>query len=201
MCYSASCPFAKNKMLRFLLFSLTVLCFVSQGFAEVPAYQVIKEKSSLRFFAIQNNASIEGKFTEFSASIQFAQDRPEDSSIVVEIFTASVETSYDEVMNNVKLPEWLSVEAFPKAKFISKKIVRMPMTNNYYAEGELTVRDKTAPVTLNFQLDQPEENIAIAKGSATLHRRNFGVGQGQWASDDVVKDEVRIEFRIVARKQ
>lgn len=185
------------------IISVSVLAFFLTGYSAIAAvtpYQMIKEKSSLKFYAIQNNAPVEGKFADFSANILFDSDQLDKSKISVEVSVASVEASYEEVAKNLKLPEWLSVEAFPKANFTSKTITRMPMTNNYYSEGELTLRGKTMPVTINFQLDE-KGSVAVAKGFATLHRTSFEVGQGQWAKDDVVKDEIRIEFRIVANKQ
>jgi len=169
--------------------------------AAAPSYSVIKEKSFIKFFAIQNNAPIEGKFKEFSADITFDADHLDQSIVTVEVKTGSVEASYDEVAKNIKTPDWLSTDQFPTAIFKTKNINRMPMSDNYYAEGELTLRGKTSPVTLNFQLEQPSATTAIAKGYVTLHRNDFGVGQGEWSGSDTIKNEVRVEFRITAQKQ
>ena len=176
------------------------LCFSLPAFA-APAYTMVKEKSSLKFIAIQNNAPVEGEFKEFTTTIAFDPDKPEDSKISAEITLASLSASYAEMVNNLKLPDWLWIEKFPKAVFNSKKIVRVPMSNNYVVDGDLTLRGKKMPVTLNLQISIPEDKKAIAKGFATLHRTDFEVGQGEWKNDDVIKDEVRVEFRIVAEKK
>ena len=188
-------------MMRFVLLLLIILLPLSAAQADPATYALVADKSSLKFIAIQNNAPVEGQFKDFTTQIVFDPDDLEHSKIRVEIAVASVTSSYGELVTNLKLPEWLSVEAFPKAHFESKKITRMIRTDNYIVEGELSLRDKKIPVSLNFQMLLFEKDNAIAKGFTTLHRSDFGVGQGQWAKDDVVKDEVRVEFRIVAKKQ
>lgn len=177
------------------------LFFAASAFAAAPSYTIIKEKSALRFFAIQNNAPVEGMFKDFTGDIKFDPDHPEESKVTIEVNMGSIAMSSPDVLTYAKAPEWLSVEAFPKAVFTSRKITRMPSTNNYYADGLLTLRDKTVPVTINFTMEHFDASNAIATGFATLHRKDFGVGQGEWAKDDVVKDEVRVEFRVAAQKK
>ena len=178
------------------------LLFVTlPALADVPRYDVIPEKSKLKFYAIQNGAALEGKFSDFTADIAFDPDQLDKSNIRVEVATGSILTANDDVNKNIKTSEWLSVEVFPKAVFKSNKILRMPNSNNYYAEGDLTLRDQTMPVVVNFIMEHFDDKNAIAKGYVTLRRTDFGVGQGEWARDDVIKNEVRVEFRIAAKKQ
>jgi len=179
----------------------SAFCIAPAVRADVPAYSVIKEKSTLKFFAIQNSAPVEGKFNDFIADIRFDPNHLDQSSITVEVNIGSVSTNDDDIAKNLKLPEWLNTDAFPKAVFTCKKLTRMPQSDNYYADGQLTLRGKTMPVVLNFQMEHFDATSAIAKGSVTLHRNDFGVGQGEWAKDDVIKDEVRVEFRIAAEKK
>lgn len=188
-------------MHRILTLILAVsLLFAFPAFAEATAYKLVKEKSSLKFYAINNGSPVEGIFKDFSAQINFNPDKLEESKIVVEVETGSVFTDYDEIVKNLVSKDWLSAIEFPKAIFTSKTISRMPTSDNYYADGTLTLRDKTLPVILNFQLQFPDDKNAIAKGYVTIRRTDYGVGQGQWAKDDVVKNEVRVEFRVVAEK-
>lgn len=181
---------------------MAIVCMAgSVQAAEVPSYKVIPEKSFLKFYAIQNGAPLEGKFEKFSADIHFDPKQLDKSNIKVEVATGSVVVANDDIEKNLKLPEWLSVDAFPKAVFTCKKISRMPLTDNYYADGELTLHGKILPAVINFQMEHFDDSRAIATGYVTVHRRDFGIGQGEWSRDDVLKDEVRVEFRIVADKQ
>src|SRR4051812_33197137 len=106
--------------------------FVAPAFADAPAYTLVKDKSFLKFIAIQNSAPAEGKFTDFTADIHFDHDKPELSSITVEVNTGSITATNEDVEKNLKLPDWLSVDAFPKAVFKCTKLSHMPQSENYY---------------------------------------------------------------------
>lgn len=188
---------------KILTIALAASLFITfSALADVPAYKLVAEKSSLKFVAINNGAPVEGEFKKFFADIRFDPEKLDESKIVVKVETASVFAAYDEVVKNLLTKDWLAAADFPKAVFTSKTITRMPSSNNYYAEGTLQLRDKTVPATLNFQLQLTDNNKnAVAKGYVTVRRNEFGVGQGQWAKDDVVKNEVRVEFRVVAEKE
>ena len=181
--------------------AVSALFIAFAALADVPAYALVKEKSFVKFFAIQNGAPVEGSFKNFTADIHFDPKQLDQSSITVEVNTGSVNVANDDVMQNVKMPEWLSVQAFPKAVFSCKKLSRFPDADNYYADGELTLRGKTVPVALNFQMEHMDDHKAVANGYVTLHRHDFDIGQGEWSRDDVIKDEVRVEFRVVAEKK
>lgn len=184
-----------------LWLAASILWVTYPAFANVPRYALIPQKSFIKFFAIQNNVPLEGKFSDFDVDIRFDPEQLDQSSITVEVRTGSIAMFNQEVLQNVRTSDWLSVDAFPKATFKSHKITRMTNTDNYYADGTLTLRDKTVPVVLNFKMDHIDNRTAIASGYATLHRRKFGVGQGEWANDEVIKDEVRVEFRVAAEKK
>ena len=186
-------------MRKLLLGSVFLLGLTDMAVAAPVSYELIKEKSQLKFVAIQNNAPVTGMFKEFDAEISFDYTRPQDGKIKATIKTGSVTTDYEEVEKNLKLPEWLAVEMFPEAKLETTLISQIPSSNNYYAEGKLTLRDKTMPIVLNFQI-KDFGDTAIAEGYATVKRSDYGVGQGEWANADVVKNEVRVEFRINAKK-
>jgi polyisoprenoid-binding protein YceI len=185
--------------MRALLIAVSTLFVSFAAYADVPAYKLVKEESSLKFIATMNGAPLEGTFKDFTADIHFDQDKPDQSNITVEVNTGSVAVANDDVQENIKLPEWLSAGAFPKATFTCKKLSRN--SQNYSGDGELTLRGKTMPVKIEFQMEHMDDYKAIASGSVTLHRHDFDVGEGQWAKDDVVKNEVKVQFRITAEKK
>lgn len=171
------------------------------AFADLPSYSVVKEKSFIKFTAIQNDAAIEGRFKDYTADIHFDHENLLDSSITVEVDTGSVMVENEDVQKNITLPEWLGVVEFPKAVFSCKRLVRMPESENYYAEAKLTLHGKTLPVVLNFQLERFDGEVAVATGYVSLRRFDYSIGQGEWSRDDVIKNEVRVDFRIFAEKK
>ena len=190
----------KDALILWLILGLASLCSAT-AFADLPSYSVVKEKSFIRFVAIQNDAPVEGRFKDFTAAIHFDHENLLESSITVEVDMGSLTVANEDVQNNLKLPQWLGVVEFPKAVFTCKQLVRMPGSENYYADGKLTLHGKTVPVVLNFQLEHFDGEVAVATGYISLRRFDYGVGQGEWSRYDVIKNEVRVAFRIFAEKK
>lgn len=68
---------------------------------------------------------------------------------------------------------------------------------SYAADGTLTLRGVSKPLTLPFTLEISCDT-AHAKGHLDLTRDAFGVGQGPWATGQWVALEVGIDFDLVA---
>lgn len=167
------------------------------AFASV--WQIIPEKSTLTFTAVQNGAPVSGEFRAFQGDIVFDPDHLGEGHIRVEVSMGSVMAPYQEMVDTLATADWFNVAAFPKAVFeavpgsITKK-----EDNRYQAAGQLTLRDQTAPTTVIFTLEEYTPSHARVKGEVVLPRTQFGVGQGEWANIDVVKDEVQVTFDIDA---
>lgn len=171
----------------------------------MPAYEMVPEESKLKFVALQNSAPVEGAFKKFTTEIRFDPNNLDNSSIRADVDMASVFTEYPEVATNLVGTDWFDVKKFPKASFRTLQIKNLPARDNddrlyYYADAELTLRDKTVPVTINFILERLDANGAVASGRVSLKRREFGVGQGDWAKTDTVDDVVSVSFRVVAKR-
>lgn len=177
------------------------LLLATAAFAAPVEYKLVPERSSLKFFAIQNGSPVQGEFQEYTANIRFDAEKPENSTVQVEIDMAKIKAANNDIVHFVTGEEWLAAASFPKAVFTAGKFTRMPSSDSYYAPGELTLRGVKKPVVVNFQLEHVDAKRAIAKGYVTLQRNDYGVGQGEWKNDEVIKNEVRVEFRIVADKK
>jgi polyisoprenoid-binding protein YceI len=55
------------------------------------------------------------------------------------------------------------------------------------------------PVTFTFK-PSADGRSALMSGRATVHRLDFGVGQGEWQDTKWLGDEVRIRFELTLRK-
>ncbi|MBY0407722.1 MAG: YceI family protein [Rickettsiales bacterium] len=166
----------------------------------VPKWNVVKEKSFVKFTATHNNAPVEGKFTGFDADIVFDGDRVKESHIRVEVDVTSLTMGDASIRDTLMTPEWLDTKKQAKAVFTSTEISRIPTTNDFYARGKLELAGVKKEVTMNFSLRYADDNAVVANGAFTLQRGEFSVGKGQWSRDDVVKQAVRVEFRVAANK-
>ena len=61
--------------------------------------------------------------------------------------------------------------------------------------ANLTIRGVTKPVPVTFTL-APTGAATVMKGSASLKRLDFGLGQGEWASTEWVGDAVDVRFEL-----
>jgi polyisoprenoid-binding protein YceI len=186
-----------RKMIPWLVASL--LCFIPAALADAPAYDIVADKSSLKFIATQNNAPLQGTFKQFTARILFDPAQLDKSSIDVEIDLASLHMADMSVAQTLAAPEWFAAKDFPKAIY-KASVIKHVKDNQYIAEGELTLKNRTLPVALNFTMEKMDDTSAIAHGSASILRNDFMVGEGEWATDGSIKNEVRVEFHITAQK-
>lgn len=168
--------------------------------AEVAKWKILPEKSNITFTATQNNAPVTGEFKTFTGEINFDPLQLSVSNVTITIDIGSVTTSYAEIAKTLKTAEWFNVAQFPQATFKATSFSKIG-DNSYQAKGTLTVRDKTAPLNVTFDLQSVTQTTSVAKGEAALQRSMFGVGRGEWASTDQVKDDIKINFTLTATKQ
>lgn len=170
-----------------------MVCIPGMVFSATPAWKIIPEKSSITFSATQNGAPVAGQFNTFTGDVTFDPMQLKDSHVQINIDMASVTTSYGEVANTLKTPDWFDVKAFPQATFKADHFTKTG-EHSYQANGMLTIRDKTVPVVLTFDLDEFTKTNARATGSTSLKRTAFEVGKGEWSKTDDVKDDVNVKF-------
>ncbi len=187
----------KLKKLGYLLAGNLFACTL---YASPPQWEMIPNESQLTFTATQNGSPVSGEFKSFATNLQVDVNDLKNSSIDIVIDMNSINASYAEVKTTLLTPDWFNVKVFPKAEFKSTDFTKTG-ENAYQAKGTLTIRDKSLPVTLTFTSSFPSENKGLVEGSAVIKRNAFGVGQGEWAGTDQVKDEVTVNFKVAAIKK
>ena len=91
-------------------------------------------------------------------------------------------------------PKVLHSEKFPEIRFHSTEVNR-PSEGRWIVRGDLTLHGQTRPVKVDV-----ERKNGRYRGSAQLLQKDFGITPVTIAGGTVkVKDEVRVEFEIVAR--
>lgn len=168
--------------------------------AAVPTWDIIPKQSSLKFTATQNDAPVTGEFKSFKGEIQFDPTQLDASSVRVVVDMNSLNTSYSDLTSTLVTSNWFNIKVFPTAEFKANHFTKIA-DDTYKADGTLTIRDKSQPVTLTFTAKESPKNMAVVQGTTTLKRSAFGVGQGEWASTSEVKDPVQVSFSIVAVKK
>ncbi len=177
-----------------------LMAFPIAASAAVPAWQIVPSESHITFTATQNGAPTTGEFKSFSGTINFDPTQLASSNVKIVVDMTSVSASYGDVATTLMTPDWFDVKLFPQAIFTANKFTKTG-DNTYQADGTLTIRDKTLPTVLTFTMQQYSATKALAKGTALLKRTQFGVGRGDWAKTDTVKDDVKVDFTLSANKK
>lgn len=179
------------------IFTVLVLLAPAIVEAAVPEWQIVPSESSITFTGIQNDAPASGQFKKFTGEISLDPNQLNASKVRIVIDMNSVSMSYSDFTNTLLTTDWLNVKLFPQAIFEATHFTKIG-ENKYQANGTLTIRDKTVPVTLTFVAEELSKTKGRVKGNTTLKRTIFGVGQGEWADTDAVKDDVQVNFTITA---
>lgn len=188
---------------RLLLVSVAAAwALAATGSAALAAGQApvwaVEAGSRIAFSASMSGAGFSGTFARWTAQIRFDPANLPGSSAKVQIATASARTG--DASRDEALPtgDWFATRSFPTASFQSDRI-RALGGGRYVADGKLTIRNVARPVSLPFALTITG-NRALMRGSLTIDRGLFGVGQGQFADDSTVSRAVRIDINLAARK-
>jgi polyisoprenoid-binding protein YceI len=172
--------------------------------AAVPAYAapapnwIVDAGSKVGFVASMNGQAINGSFRRFNAKIAFDPKNLPGSTVVATIDVGSALTGDQTRDEALPTADWFSAKLFPQASFKSTGFKALG-GNRYAANGILTIRGKSRPVALPFQI-AITGNKAQMRGSLTIDRRWFEVGQGQFAGTDAVAANVRVDIAINAHQ-
>jgi polyisoprenoid-binding protein YceI len=180
-------------------FALPLLAALSAASpAQAANWTVDPAKSHLNFSGVQTGAPFQGRFDKWTAEIMFDPAHPEAAYVKVTIDLASARTGDTQRDTALPQPDWFDVKDFPQATFEATGFVAHG-GDAFETPGKLTIRDMSKVIVLPFTL-AVTGNSANAKGHITLMRTNFGVGQGEWSSNEWVAFEVGVDFDLVATK-
>jgi polyisoprenoid-binding protein YceI len=162
-----------------------------------PVWALDKAASRLSFKGQVNGQGFDGVFKKWDAQIAFDPKTLKGSRIVVSIDMPSAVTGDPTRDQMLPSGDWFAVQRFPKASFVATQ-VNPAGPGRYQAIGDVTIKGQTRHVTLPFTL-QVVKTVAHMDGALTIDRRQFGVGQGQFAGTDTVAAEVQIMVRLTAK--
>jgi polyisoprenoid-binding protein YceI len=105
--------------------------------------------TSLEFVTRHMLSKVRGRFTEFDGRVILAE-RPEDSSVRIEIAAASIQTNQGFRDNHLRSGDFLDADAYPTLTFQSSG-VRPMGDNRFELVGDLTIKDVTNEVVLQAE--------------------------------------------------
>lgn len=170
-----------------------------------PAWTVDPAQSSIAFKGAYMGRPFEGKFANWTATIQFDPDKPETARIRVVVKTASAATGEPYFDDSLKEGDWFDVSRTPDAVFEVNEGVLKDGPTQYEATGVLTLKGVRYPLRLPFTL-AIDGKTAKMHGETTLKRLAMGIGKGTAAEKPAgdaewVRDDVALVVDVVATRQ
>ncbi len=150
--------------------------------------------STLGFTAAYQGENFDGRFGKFLAQIRFDPAKLNDSRFDVRIVLTSADTQNSERDEALGSADFFNTKKSPEARYVASKF-RALGGNRYAADGVLTLRDISKPVSLNFTWTPGAKPVLV--GQALVKRLDFSVGTGEWADTDLLPNEVTVKTRLV----
>ena len=162
---------------------------------------ITPENSKVLFTGSKVTGKHDGGFNKFSGSIDLVNEKPEESSVRVDIEAASVFTDTDGLTKHLQTGDFFEVEKFPKASFTSTKIVpdSAKGANNYTVTGDLELRGVRKSVTFPATIALSPADVSV-NSEFSINRKDFGIVYTGKA-DDLIRDDVVIKLDLKAPRK
>jgi polyisoprenoid-binding protein YceI len=161
-----------------------------------PAW-AIQPGGKLGFTAINNGSErLAGEFAEWTGDVRFDPLAPETAAIAIEIDLASATLNDGFRDQLLKGDEFFNIAAGPTATFVSQSVEALP-DGRFVAHGTLALRGTSQPQDVEFRLTGGDDAKRV-EGSATIERKPFNVGFGQYGGS--LAPSVAVEFAFDATR-
>ncbi len=185
--------------------SLIALSFASIGLASLPslaADYVIDTKgqhASVNFAVNHLGYSVlSGRFDKFEGEFSYDAAAPEASKVSVTIDTSSVNSNHAERDKHLRSGDFLEVDKFPQAMFVSKQVVAGSDKNQFDLVGDLTLHGVTKSVTIKVHKigegkDPWGGYRAGFQGETEINMRDFNIKMDLGPASQTVKLQLNVE--------
>jgi polyisoprenoid-binding protein YceI len=150
--------------------------------------------STLTFASKYEGEVFTGRFPGFVSNFSFDPAQLATAKLDVTIPLASATTANTDRDDALKGSDFFASGKFPQARYTATKF-RSLGGNQYAADGSLSLRGVSKPVTLTFTWTPGAQ--PVLNGKATVKRLDFGVGTGDWADTALIPNEVAISTKVV----
>lgn len=151
--------------------------------------------------------TVRGRFDEVEGQVVLDQTNPANSSVEVEIQTASIDTQVDARDQHLRSADFFDVENHPTLTFKSRRVEGSldSAGDTFKVVGDLTLHGETREVVLDATFEgsgkDPWGGTRVGfSAETTIDRRDFGLtwNQGLETGGVLVGHDVKIQLSIQA---
>lgn len=180
-------------MIRTLLLALA-LAVAAAPAAAAPLTSLDAASSRIDFGYTQMGVKLDGRFATFGGTASFDPARPQAGKASIEVRLASVDTGLAEADAELAGKDWFHTAAHPLARFESTAVKALG-GNRYQVDGRLTIKGRSRAVSAPFTYTAVAGG-GLFEGAFTLHRADYGIGEGVWRDFSVVANDIKVRFRL-----
>nr|WP_314566599.1 YceI family protein [uncultured Pseudomonas sp.] len=184
----------KRRMSPFALLVLTLAFYSSAQAAEYN--DVNRTASQISFTYKQLGQRVYGTFSEFEGTLAFDTQKPEAGHALLKIQLASIDAGSPDANDELQRASWFDTATYPVGVYESTGVAVLG-DNRYKISGNLTIKNTTRPVDVDVVLKE-QSGIGVFDGEFILKRGDFKIGEGEWAGNSVVSNDIIIKFKMVA---
>ena len=175
--------------------------------AEMTKWNLDKDHTTLGFEVVHMVVSkTQGKFTEYSGTVEMDADKQEFKTFEAVIQTASVTSDHQKRDDHLRSADFFDVKTFPTMTYKMKSYTKSG--DQYTAIGDFTLLGVTKELTLvgtfNGMAQDPWGNTRAGfTVEGTLNRKDFGMKFSKLLDNGglVVGDEVKLKLEIEVIKE
>jgi polyisoprenoid-binding protein YceI len=139
-----------------------------------------------------------GRFDKFEGTFSYDPAKPEASTVNVTIDTTSVNSNHAERDKHLRSGDFLNVDKFPTATFVSKKIVLDDDKDEFDIVGDFTLNGVTKSITIEVEKigegkDPWGGYRAGFSGETTINMRDFNIKMDLGPASQTVQLELEVE--------
>lgn len=142
-------------------------------------------------------ATLPGEFQTFDVRLDFDEEAPNDGTLEVTVDLAAADLGDPDMNEVLSDAAWFDIASNSKSVFTSE-IIHGSSPGAYVATGILRLKgiQRTVRVPFKWRRTGPEAATASMQGRFSLQRTDFGVGTGEWSTDDTIGLDVGLEFDV-----
>jgi polyisoprenoid-binding protein YceI len=150
---------------------------------------------------------VRGSFNELEGSGYFDAENPANSHLDLSIKAHSIDTRNPDRDAHLRSNDFFDMDTYPEIRFVSTSVAKVD-DEHFKVTGDLTIKDVTKPVTLDFELtgvaQDPWGNQRLGlEGTTVINRKDWNVNfnVALEAGGVLVSDKITIEFEVSAVKE
>lgn len=142
---------------------------------------------------------VSGDFQDFQGTVAYHAEKPEASSIELNVEVRSVVTGERNRDSTLQGEAYFDSRRYPRMVFRSVRVSRRS-DGGLDVTGDLTIRGVTRQVTVPVRVVEHSDGRLEFETAFTVNRTEFGVNGTSWSSSRaVISHEADIYLRIVAK--